>query len=52
MGIPLRNGQRELIMNPGSGANMPQMSMILDRNKNYAPKQDLNKPEKSIQIMQ
>ena len=51
MGIPLKPGQQEVVLNPGQ-SNVPQVSMIIDKNKNYAPKQNLNRPEKSIQLMQ
>ena len=53
LGIPLKQGQTELIMNPGAGNHIPQVSVIIDTNKNYNPKQDPTKrPEKSIRIMQ
>ena len=49
-GIPLKPGQTEVFIN--SHPNGPQVSMIVDKNQNYAPKQDLSKPEKSIRLMQ
>ena len=48
MGIAMKPGQSELVMNPHRGKNVPQVSVIIDKNKNYAPKQNLKKPEKSI----
>lgn len=47
MGMPLQPGQQEIILNPGQ-SQVPQVSMIIDKSKNYAPKQNLSKPEKSI----
>ena len=49
-GIPLKPGQFEV--NISQNPNGPAVSMIIDKNKNIAPKQDLSKPEKSIRLMQ
>lgn len=50
LGMPMTNSQQEIIMNPGGVG--PQVSVIIDTKKNYAPKQNVNRPEKSIRLMQ
>lgn len=40
MGVPLGQSEEEIILNQHQG-NMPQISMIVDKNKNYNPKQNL-----------
>ena len=43
-------GLMNLMLNDGSNGG-PIVNMMIDTNKNYAPKQDLSKPEKSIKLM-
>ena len=38
-------------MHPGN-SRIPQVSVVIDMKKNYAPKQNLQKPERSVQLMQ
>ncbi len=45
-----KDGLMNLTLNDGSNGG-PVVNMIIDTKKNYAPKQDLGKPEKSIQLM-
>jgi len=33
MGIPLKPGQREVVLNQGAHPSQPQVSMIIDKNK-------------------
>jgi hypothetical protein len=50
LGVPMTRTQQEIVLNPGGAG--PQVSVIVGTKKNLAPKQNLNKPEKSIQQMQ
>ena len=47
----LNDGMLNLQLCDGQGS-MPQVSIIVNTNKNQAPKQNLQKPERSIQLMQ
>jgi len=40
-----------LTLNDGTNGG-PSVNLMIDTKKNYAPKQDLGNPEKSIKLMQ
>lgn len=46
-----RQGLMNLELSSGIGGG-PSVNVLLDPRKNYAPKQNLKKPEKSIKLMQ
>ena len=47
----LNNGMLNLQLSDGQNGR-PQVNLIVNTNKNQVPKQNLQKPEKSIQLMQ
>ncbi len=46
-----KDGLMNLTLNDGTNGG-PSVHLMIDTKKNYAPKQDLSKPEKSIKLMQ
>lgn len=47
-----KDGMMNLQISDGRGGGAPQVNLMIDTRKNQAPKQDLSKPERSIQLMQ
>ena len=50
----MKEEQKESVitMNLNSGQVGPDVNIMIDTRKNLKPKQDVKKPEKSIQLMQ